>query len=152
MLYYVWIYPFTASAVFSSLSSNITGTFACPNDVVTYTCTSTQTVSIRWIVTDYNINIGFGVHENVMGENKTSGNFVATLVEVVNRNGVAGDVTSTLTLHAEHIANGTIITCDSSTDGCATLFLASKCTITILLIRIAIITVSFRCSISSYHV
>ena len=110
----------------SSLHSNITGTYACPNDVVTYTCINTQTVSVRWIVTDNNVDIAFGINENTEGETKTSGNFLATLVELANKSDNAADITSTLTLQAEHIENGTVITCDSSTDGYATLFLACK--------------------------
>ena len=137
-----------------SLHSNITGTFACPNDVVTYTCINTQTVSVRWIVTDNNVDIAFGIIENMEGETKTSGNFSATLVELANRSDNAADITSTLTLQAEHIANGTVITCDSSTDGYDTLFLACKDIIIMVIIVLIIIDniLSFRCSISSYHV
>ena len=60
------------------------------------------------------------------GDTKSKGSFVATLVEVANRNGAAADITSTLTLRAEDVVNSTAITCDSSTDSYATVYLASK--------------------------
>ena len=120
---------FTVSQVLGLLDSNITGMFACPNDAVRYTCTDTQTVSMRWLVAShitFGDNFVFVVRENMEGNTKSKGNFVATLVEVANRNGAIADLTSTLTLRAQDIGNSTAITCDSSTDSYATVYLASK--------------------------
>ena len=121
---------FTVPAVvLGLLPSNITGTFACPTDIVMYTCADTQAVSMRWRVQGYIEfvdKIVFAVRDNVEGETKTKGNFVVTLVEVANRNGAAADITSTLTLRVEDIVNGTTIYCDSSTNSHATVYIASK--------------------------
>ena len=117
------------AAVFGLLHSNITGTSACPNTVVMYTCIDMQAVSIRWTVEGYISfvdDVWFVVRGNEEGDTKTIGNFIATLVEVANRNGAAADITSTLILRAEDIVNGTTIYCDSSTDTDTTMYLASK--------------------------
>ena len=112
--------------MFGLLHSNITGTFACPNAVVMYTCIDMQAVSMRWTVEGYISfvdDLVFVVRHDEEGDMKTKGTFTATLVEVANRNGAAADITSTLILQAEDIVNGTTISCDSSD---ATMYLASK--------------------------
>lgn len=110
-----------------------------------------QTVTIRWLVQPY---IAFGdqfvfvagtSHE---GQTVTKGNFTATLVEINNKNGIFGDITTTLIIPVYEIADETSITCDGSADSHDTLYIASKY---VLSVRKPIhVYFCFRFPISSY--
>lgn len=85
-------------------------------------------MTIRWLVQPY-IAFGdqfvFAAGTNSEGDTVIKGNYTATLVEINNKNGAFGDITTTLILPVNEIANETLITCDGSADSHGTLYIAS---------------------------
>ena len=89
--------------------------YACPNDVVTYTCQETQVYEINWIVEPHIPRmhpIRYTYNQHLLLINRTD-HFFASLTNVTNINmeGRVADMTTSLTVVTDGLENGTIITC-----------------------------------------
>ena len=90
--------------------------YACPNDVVTYTCRETQVYEINWIVEPHNPRmhpIRYTYNQHLLLINRTN-HFFASLTNVTNINIMeerVADMTTSLTVVTDGLKNGTIITC-----------------------------------------
>ena len=111
---------------------------ACAGEMVTYTCTVNQGLTLNWIVEPYlsgSTSIRFlsttaiGTNEDcsdVTAVHCTDLDFVATLTNLANPTAVTGgtiaDMTSTLTFTATIRLNGTVVQCRRTTaDGSMTM-------------------------------
>ena len=120
-----------STIVFSdSLSSSLDGRYACPDEDVTYTCTGTTALGLRWTVSSYvsqGDGLGFFTHDSV-GMTKTMNSFTATLIHVENglSNSSLFEMTMTLNFPTSHIANQTTISCRFEDIHTLQLYIASK--------------------------
>ena len=110
-------YSFFTIVFSDSLSSSLGGRYACPNDIITYTCTATTTFDLRWLVSSYvsqRDDLIFFKNE-VIGMTKTKDIFNATLIDVKNisSNPNLFEISTTLDFPVSQVENTTTITCRS---------------------------------------
>ena len=114
-----------------SLSSSLDGRYACPDEDVTYTCTGTTALSLRWLVSSYVIlgdGLGFTTYDSV-GMTETKDSFTATLISIENTwssDPSLFEITMTLNFLTSQVVNGTAISCGSQIFMDTYLYMASK--------------------------
>ena len=97
-----------------------TSVHACPNETLTFTCSDSQVVATLWKLDMY-------IEENareITSSSQPAGSHTviymdmifANLSEVINRNGSAADITTSLTVIAHGLLNRTNISCFTLTE------------------------------------
>ena len=88
---------------------------ACPNETVTFTCHSSQTVAVQWKLDEYiehSEMLSFSFNQDVGDQKVTYMDMISVkLSEVTNNNGNVADMTTTLTIIAHGLMNRTNISC-----------------------------------------
>ena len=109
----------------SFLTSNVSGSRLCPEDMVTYTCTATGVTYLGWTAEPFlsisgtpNNAIIF-LRTDMIGQTvncvdrpvQDCASFQATLISITNSQGGVADMVSTLTVTATARLNGTVVQC-----------------------------------------